>query len=197
MPLEDICDKIKNDAQKEADEIKRKSEVELKRLLAEKDEELEDGVLKIKNEAKIKASRLKDQAGFRLRAIEKNSSLEARQKAADAALKEAEKRLLEIGNDEFVRVYSELLKSAPVMKGASVICPAKRRSAAKQALKGAGLDYSLAKEALPEGRDGMILSTKDAEINLTAANIINQVRLNRLGEVMKILFVLFLFLNLS
>jgi V/A-type H+-transporting ATPase subunit E len=168
MSLKDIENKILSDAQAEADAIAKENAGLIKAKIEQKDRELKEEIERIKTAAKKQAARLKDQGAFRIRMIEKNAVLSAKQNAVDRVFDLAGKEIRELSAEEFTSFYTEALKAAPVLDDAEVICQKEKTKEIGSALKTAGLSYKIADKELAAGRQGLIISSPDIDVDLTA-----------------------------
>ena len=188
MSLNDITNKILSDAKGEAAKIREAGQKDLETTLANKNEEIVAAVKTLKDKAAKGAERLKKQAEFKKRMTEKTEILKAKQGLISEAFVNAKEQLSDLNEPDFIKLMVKLLKDSPKLDKATIITNNKHKDSVAQALKEAGLDYALSDKSLPAGEKGFIVTSDDIEIDYTFNNLVNGLKSELEGEVVKVLF---------
>ncbi len=188
MSLKDITTKIIEDARHESAGVVKEIREEMEREMGRKDEEMAEAAETVEKRGAQKADKIREQAEFRSRMIEKNAVLEARQELIGEVFDAVKKKLAALDDEAFTELMVSALKESPRLEGAEVITSAKRRRLMPDAIRRAGVDYALSEKTLPLERDGFILSSATAEVNNTIESIVDSKREELEPEIVKRLF---------
>ena len=188
MSLKDITNKIIEDAKIEAAGIVSAIREEAALAAKQKDEEIAAAVRSIGAENARQEAKIKEQAEFRARMIEKNAILKAKQELIDEVIAEVKRKLYALDGDDFVRLMAAALKASPRIEGAEVITSAGKKPLLAAAVKKAGASYGFSGRTLPPDREGFVLASETVEVDNTIDNIVASRRESLEPAIVKTLF---------
>lgn len=196
MSIEKILAKIKDDARKEADEIKGRAEAKASRIIEDAKQQASDTKKQLIDEGKEEASRYKERQ-ISMAALDfRKKVLEEKQKAIDLAFEKAMERLVSLKDQNYLELLEELVfESAEVGDEELILSPDDQKKLYQGFIESLNvkLNSSGKKGELKiagETRDisgGVILRRGKVEINSSFESLIDSLRDELEAEVSKLL----------
>lgn len=187
MSLDNIFNKINQDAKKDIVEIEKKAQEEIVAFNDEmsKKNSVIQGKLnkKLEKERRAYIDNMKGEINSKM----KNSILEKKQELLDGFYTKVLKKMTELSNDNYLQFLVSLLEKLPKVNDGQVLCSGKNKDIVKKALSKSKQSYKLSNEII-NNAGGFILKAKDIEIDNTLETIVKKLQEDTVIEVGKILF---------
>ncbi len=189
MALNDILQKISDEANKKAAFMKQVADTEIKKI--EEEAQAAAEARKQELEAKIEAQSLSiiSKSKTLAKMTGRSQTLKEKREVIDQAYEELEKELNTLDSSEYLKLVTHMLKHAKqsTEKGKLTV-PADRRKLTEEAIEKANADFHV-KEETHDFKGGFILQSGKVEINLSFPYLVQKVvRPSTELEVAKILF---------
>ena len=184
MGIEEVTNKIKEEAKKQADHLLSLADAEAKRIEKETLHEIEDYEKKLRENAEQKIARERRKALAAAEFEGKRAVLDRKTEIVDAVMAEATKEIQKMHAGERKAVLQKLLKDAgkefPI---ARVHVNAKDKALVKELLKGVDVvERNILGGVIAESKDGKV------RVDLSFETLLEQLRQEHLGELSRVLF---------
>jgi len=189
MAINDILNKIKDEANKKAAFEKQVTNDEIKKIKAEAEKEAEDRMIRIEKKARDKCMSVIEQAKILAKMESRSTTLKEKRMVISEAYKAAVDELNALDDKAYTVLVTSMFKSvAKSMPEGELIIPAGRKHQTQSAMRNADVKYEIAKET-NDFKGGFIVRTKKVEINLSFPYLMsNIVRPHTELEVAEVLF---------
>lgn len=187
MSLDNIFNKINEDAQKDINKLNKKTQEEIAEFNEKTNKE--NAVIQSKLNNKVEKERerylynIKDEAASGA----KNEILKKKQELLDKFYKKVINEIIELPPEDYLKFLVSLLEKLPKINDGLILCSGKDKEHIKKALGKTKMVYKLSDENI-KSSGGFILRAKDVEIDNTLEAIVRQLRDDTMIEVGKILF---------
>jgi len=189
MALQDILQKITEEADKKAAFMKQVTVKEIKKIQEEAQARAEARKREIEEKIEVKSISIIQKSKTLAKMTGRSQTLKDKRAVIDQAYEEVEKELHNLDGHEYVKLMVNMLKyaSKSAQKG-SLTVPADKKRQMEEALEKANVDFHI-KEETHEFKGGFVVVSGSVEINLSFPYLIEKiVRPNTELEVAKILF---------
>ena len=189
MALQDILQKITEEADKKAAFMRQITTKEIKKIQEEAQARAEAGKRAIEEKIEVHSISIIQKSKTLAKMTGRSQTLKDKRAIIDQAYKEVEKELHNLDGHEYTQLMVNMLKNAAqsTQKG-SLIVPADHKKQMEEALAKANVDFHI-KEETHEFKGGFVVVSGHVEINLSFPYLIQKiVRPATELEVAKILF---------
>ncbi len=189
MALQDILQKITDEADKKAAFMKQVTEKEVKKIQEEAQVKAEASKSEIEERITVKFNSIVKKSATLAKMTGRSQALKSKREVIDSAYTEMEKELNAMEDADYAKLMIEMLnfiaKSTP--KG-NLVVPANRKKAVEDAIHATKLDFHVKSES-KDIKSGFVVMDGKVEINLSFSYLIQKiVRPATELEVAKILF---------
>ncbi len=184
MALEDIFQKIKNDAEQKIEEINKKTEEVIKQIEMEGREKLETEREKIIDKARKDQLKIVKQARLEAEAETRNKILERKTKALEDVYYGVLDELEHLDGQVYNELLNKLYKKIPHAKRVGFVIAEGRKEETKKFLKNKGVEIL----GDIKSKGGFIVKSEDLEVDNTFEAILRQAKEEKEMNVIKILF---------
>jgi vacuolar-type H+-ATPase subunit E/Vma4 len=189
MAINDILNKIKDEANKKAAFEKQVTNDEIKKIKTEAENRAKERMAEVDQMAKDKCSSVMEQARILAKMESRSETLKEKRVVISEAYKAALDELNALDDKAYTELVTSMFKSAvKSMPEGELIVPAAKKHQTESAMRNAGAKYEIAKET-NDFKGGFIVRSKKVEINLSFPYLMsNIVRPHTELEVAEILF---------
>lgn len=189
MAINDILNKIKDEANKKAAFEKQVTNDEIKKIEAESEKDAKAKMHEIDNKVKDKCASMTEQAKILANMESRSVLLKEKRMVINESYKAAIDELNALDDKAYTDLLTSMFKSASKsMPEGELVVPASKAQQTKSAMRNAGAHYEIAKET-NDFKGGFIIKSKKVEINLSFPYLMNNiVRPHTEIEVADILF---------
>ena len=175
MALQDILNKISNEAKKKAVLIKQVTDDEIKKIREEAQVKAEARKSEIEVKIEVQSTAVIKKSKTLATMESRSRTLKEKREVIDQAYKDFEKELNTLSSDEYLKLITQMLKHAigSVPKG-SLIVPSDRRELTKEAITKANADFDIKEEA-GNFKGGFILTSGKIEINFSFPYLLQKI----------------------
>ncbi|MFH1565002.1 MAG: V-type ATP synthase subunit E family protein [bacterium] len=187
MPLKNIQETIKKQAQEKIAEIKKEAQKQVQKIEAEINNEKENIIKEIQEKTNSKIKSLKEQNKIFLEIQRRNSVLAKKLELIKEAQDNAIEGLRKLKSSEYEGIIKKLLEKIS-LNGSEVeiIIPESKKFESKNALKAANKNFTAKADKNLKG--GFIIKTDKFEINNSFADIVSQIFEEKEMEIVELLF---------
>ena len=189
MALDDILQKISDEADKKTAFMKQVADDEIKKIEAESQVRAEKRRSEIKQMAEEKYQSILEKANILAKMEGQSAFLVEKRKMIADVYQALQASLAQLDGVAYAELLVRMLKSAALqLPEGKMTVPCGRKEEMEKAIKKAGVFYAIAHES-PDIKDGFILNDHRVEMNMTFIYLIDKiVRPHTELEVAKILF---------
>lgn len=189
MAINDILNKIKDEANKKAAFEKQVADDEIKKIKAEAEDKAKERMAEINKMAEEKCVSVMEQAKILAKMESKSETLKQKRIVISEAYKAAIDELDSLDNNAYTDLIGSMFKSIKKsMPEGELIIPASKKHQTESAMHKAGVKYKIAEET-NDFKGGFIAKNKAIEINLSFPYLLlNVIRPHTELEVAEILF---------
>lgn len=189
MAINDILNKIKDEANKKAAFEKQVIDNEIKKIKAEAEDKAKERMAEIDQTAKEKMISIMEQAKILAKMESRSETLRHKRVVISEAYKSAIDELNALDDKAYTDLLTSMFKSVlKSMPEGELTIPANKKHQTQSAMKNAGVKYEIDKET-NDFKGGFIVKNKKIEINLSFSYLMNNViRPHSELEVAEILF---------
>lgn len=184
MTLEDIFQKIKNDAEQKIEEINKKTEEAIKQIGIESRERLELEREKILNKARNDKLKIVKQARLEAEAETRNKILERKTKALEDVYCGVLNGLEHLDGQTYNKLLNKLYERIPHGKGVGFVIAEGRKEETRKFLDNKGAEIL----GIIKSKGGFVVKSEDLEVDNTFEAILGQAKEEKEMNVIKILF---------
>ena len=189
MAINDILNKIKDEANKKAAFAKQITNDEIKKIKAEAEKGAKAKMYEIDNKVKNKCASMAEQAKVLANMESRSVLLKEKRVVISESYKAAIDELNALDDKVYTDLLTSMFKSASQsMPEGELVIPASKKHQTESAMRNAGVHYEIAKET-NDFKGGFVVKSKKVEINLSFPYLMsNIVRPHTEIEVADILF---------
>lgn len=180
--LDNLTQKILNDARNKADIIMEESTRKKEEIFNSRVKDANEKQAKIIERASIEASMMKDRVISNAELRVRDERLKAKQQLINNVFSKAEERLNNLDEEEYLRFLTSNIKNINFKGNEVIVVPEKM----KQKVKTLGLYPKIADDESVES--GFLVKDNDVVLNFTFKSLINYYREELEGEIAKELF---------
>ena len=189
MAINDILNKIKDEANKKAAFEKQMINDEIKKIKAEAEKNAKAKMHEVENKAEDKCKSVMEQAKILANMESRSELLKEKRMVISESYKAAIDELNALEGKAYTDLVISMFKSvAKSMPEGDLIVPASRKNETESAMRSAGVDYKISKET-NDFKGGFIVRSNKVEVNLSFPYLMNNiVRPHTELEVAEVLF---------
>jgi len=184
MALEDIFQKIKNDADQKIEEINKKTEETIKQIEIEGQEKLEIEREKIIDRAEKDKLKIVRQARLEAEAETRNKILERKTKALEGVYDEVLNELEHLDEQTYNELLNKLYKNIPHTEEVGFDIAEARKEETRKFLENKGAEIL----GTIKSKGGFVVKSENFEVDNTFEAILRQAKEEKEMNVIKILF---------
>jgi V/A-type H+-transporting ATPase subunit E len=186
MPLSNIQDTIKKQAQEKVAEIEKAAQKKVQEIEAKIEIERNNLIKEIEQKTQSKITSLKEQTKVALEVEARNAVLQKKQELVREAKDNVIESLCKLSGAEYEKIISKLLKKVDIKGEAEVLVPADKEAESKKAINDSGKHLTIKTDKNLKG--GFIIRTGKVEINNSFEDIVKQIFEEKEMEIVKLLF---------
>lgn len=175
MAINDILNKINDEANKKAAFEKQVANDEIKKINVEAEEKAKERTAEVDRKADAKCESLARQAKILAKMENRSSLLKEKRMVIDEVYKSSLDNLYALDDSAYVDLVTSMLKSVSTsMSEGDLTVPADKKQQTESAIKKAGVSYDISKEA-NDFKGGFILKSKKVEMNFSFSYLMSKV----------------------